>query len=96
MTPAFLLIYLGQAIIALAPLLVPGHMLSKCPVLLRILLGLIVLGFGGFFLFGFLATFEPLDPAIQWGFRIFYLLAGLASLAGAARLFLTRSPSACL
>ena len=89
-------VVIGLAIIILAPLVTPGRVLSRIPPVLRILLGLIVLGFAGFCGFGFLATFEPLDPATQWSFRIGYVLAGAAALTGAIRFFRIRKPAASL
>jgi hypothetical protein len=50
--------------------------------LARGLLAVVLLGVAGFAVFGFLATFEPMDAVVQWTWRGVYAAAGLASVAG--------------
>jgi hypothetical protein len=73
----------------LGPLLAPRRWLEAIPAPFRILAGLGALAIGAFCGFGFLATFEPLDPMTQWGFRLLYSVAGLSAICGAVRLFRT-------
>ena len=47
----------------------------------RIVYVLLLLLVGGFCFFGFMATFEPMEPT-PWIFRIVYALGFIASLAG--------------
>jgi hypothetical protein len=54
--------------------------------LLRLVGFVLLLPIVGFCVFGFLATFEPLPPAVQWSWRGIYAVIGLACLAGAVRL----------
>ena len=55
-------------------------------VILRLFGSVLLLAVAAFCAFGFLATFEPLPPAVQWTWRGIYILIGLACLAGAVRL----------
>lgn len=48
----------------------------------RVIQTVLLLGLLLFCLFGFLATFEPLDPATQWLWRVVYGLLGVACLIG--------------
>lgn len=48
--------------------------------LTRLVETVLLLGVLLFCLFGFLATFEPLDRATQWLWRVIYILVGIASL----------------
>jgi len=55
-------------------------------VILKLLGSVLLLAVAGFCVFGFLATFEPLPPAVQWTWRGIYIVLGLACLAGTVRL----------
>ena len=80
----------------LVPLLTSRERLSRIPVPVRALAGLGTLAVAAFCAFGILASFEPLDPVTQWGFRVGYSLTGLAAIAGAVRLFRARPGAASL
>ncbi|MFN6104464.1 MAG: hypothetical protein ACK5EA_08440 [Planctomycetaceae bacterium] len=54
--------------------------------LTRLIETVLLLGVLLFCLFGFLATFEPLDRTTQWLWRVIYVLVGIASLIGVLRL----------
>lgn len=53
------------------------------PLVTRVIARVALLAVGGFCVFGFMATFEPLDASTQLTWRVVYGLVGLASLAGA-------------
>ena len=55
---------------------------ARRPLAVRILLALLLLPLALFCAFGFLATFEPNEPAVTWTFRALYGGFGLASLLG--------------
>ena len=54
---------------------------------MKIVRGLLLIGVILFCGFGFLSTFEPLDPAQQWGWRVFYAVAFLGATLRILRLF---------
>ena len=76
----FFLVPIVLAFIAVVILFVRGTAKKT----MRVLLALFLLAFTAFCSFGFLASFEPGDGAIQW--RIGYGIAVIASLYGVARL----------
>jgi len=96
MTITALIVFILFVVAILAPLLLPTEWISSLPIPIRVLGGLGTLAVAAFCGFGFLATFEPLDPATQWTFRVVYILAGTAATGGAIRLFRTRSTPASL
>jgi hypothetical protein len=51
-------------------------------IVLRLLLSLLLAAILLFYLFGFIATFEPLDRSIQVTWRIVYSVIGLACIGG--------------
>ena len=57
------------------------------PTFIRILLAAVFLTVAAACAYGFLASFEPYDPAISIPFRITYGSAGLACLISAAWIF---------
>jgi hypothetical protein len=57
----------------------------------RILAALALLPFLAFCVFGFIATFEPLDPSIQLFWRVIYGLAALACVGGIVGLLRPRA-----
>jgi len=60
------------------------------PVIVRIIIALALIPVLGFCIFGFLATFEPLDAATQLRWRLAYGVAGMLCLAGLVLLALPR------
>lgn len=59
----------------------------------RVLLAILLLPVAAFCLFGFVATFEPLDLVTQWTFRIGYAVLGISAVASIARLSRGRTGS---
>ncbi len=57
----------------------------------RVFLALLLLPPAGFCVFGFAATFEPMDAVTQWTFRIGYVVVGVG-LAGTSLMLLIRRP----
>ena len=55
-------------------------------VILRLFGSVLLLVVAAFCAFGFLATFEPLPPAVQWTWRGIYIVIALACLTGTVRL----------
>ncbi|MBT3469985.1 MAG: hypothetical protein HOD72_07020 [Opitutae bacterium] len=51
-------------------------------VILRIVLSLPLVSLALFSIFGFIATFEPLDPDTQMTWRVIYIILFVASLVG--------------
>jgi len=49
--------------------------------LIKTFLALPLLGLFAFCIFGFLATFEPLDPVTQMTWRAIYAIAGLGTMS---------------
>ena len=50
--------------------------------LLRVVLNLALAGLACFSVFGFMATFEPLEPDTQMTWRVIYVALFVASIAG--------------
>lgn len=96
MTVPFLIAFVVAFVALLAPLLLGRKQIAALPVPVRILGGLVLLAVAAFCGFGFLASFEPVELATQWTFRIIYTLAGLGALGGAFRLFRIKTGAACL
>ena len=57
---------------------------------LQIVLALVLLFPAAFCVFGFVATFEPMDAVRQWTFRITYIVLGLGLAATILALFIRR------
>ena len=50
--------------------------------MLRVVLSLPMAGLGCFCVFGFMATFEPLEPDVQMTWRVIYVALFVGSLVG--------------
>ena len=61
---------------------------------LRSLASLVLWVVVGFCAFGFLATFEPLPPVMQWTWRVIYAAVGLGAFALGTHFVWPRTPQA--
>jgi hypothetical protein len=59
---------------------------------LRMLASLVLWVVVGYCAFGFLATFEPLPPAMQWTWRVIFVVVGLSAFAAGTRFVWPRPP----
>ncbi len=65
----------------------------RLPIVLRVFVAVCLIPVTLFCCFGFLATFEPLDPAIQMTWRVIYGLIAVSCLGAIARLGLAKKRS---
>ena len=65
----------------------------QLPAALRGLLALGLVPVILFCCFGFMATFEPLEPAVQTTWRVIYSAIAVSSIAAIARLALAKKPT---
>jgi len=64
----------------------------KIKVMFKLLLSLVLAGVLFFCVFGFMATYEPLDRSVQITWRLVYGIVGVACIVG---FFLVWRPSKC-
>jgi hypothetical protein len=55
---------------------------KKIKMMFRLLRSLILVGILSFCVFGFMATYEPLDRSVQLTWRLIYGIAGVACIGG--------------